>query len=97
MKINDKYRIVAINEKNVTVQERVVTEKDDGTSKVTYKIVGYYKEVKTALKYIVRKEINGTGLKNFHTVCSKIDELYDFIESLKNEEVEQLTLIDFEK
>ena len=32
MKLNDKYKIIATDERNVTLQEKVVTEKEDGLS-----------------------------------------------------------------
>ena len=79
MKINDKYKVVATDERNVTIQEKVVTEKEDGSTKTSWKVIGYYRDVNQALKGLVRKEINGTGLKSFKTVCEKIEELHDYI------------------
>ena len=82
MKINDKYKVIATDEKNVTIQEKVVTEKEDGTIKTSWKVVGYYSTVNAALKGLIRKEINGTGLKSFKTVCEKIEELYEYIDEM---------------
>ena len=82
MKISDKYKVVATDDKNVTIQEKVVTEKEDGTVKTSWKVIGYYGNVNHALKGIVKKEINGTGLKNFITVCEKIEELHEYIDEV---------------
>lgn len=82
MKINDKYKIVATDERNVTIQEKVVTEKEDGSIKVSWKVTGYYRDANSALKGLVRKEINGTGLNKFETICEKINELYEYIDDV---------------
>lgn len=82
MKLNDKYKIVATDERNVTIQEKVITEKEDGSTKTSWKVIGYYRDVNQALKGVVKKEINGTGLTNFKTVCEKFDELYNYIDEV---------------
>ncbi|WP_419749321.1 hypothetical protein [Terrisporobacter petrolearius] len=82
MKISDKYKIISTDDKNVTIQEKVVTEKEDGSVKTSWKVIGYYGSINSALKGIVRKEINGTGLKNFNTVCEKIEELNEYIDEV---------------
>lgn len=81
MKLNDKYKIVATDDRNVTIQEKVETEKD-GVMKTSWKVIGYYKDTNSALKGLVRKEINGTGLKSFKAVCEKIDELHEYIDEV---------------
>lgn len=82
MKLNDKYKIIATGERNVTLQEKVVTEKEDGSTKISWKVVGYYRDVNAVLKGIVRKEINGTGIKKFETICEKINELHEYIDEV---------------
>ena len=82
MKLNDKYKIVATDERNVTIQEKVITEKEDGSTKTSWKVIGYYRDVNQALKGVVKKEINGTGLKKLETICEKINELYEYIDEV---------------
>ena len=87
MKLNDKYKIVATDDRNVTIQEKVITNKkdDDGNvigENITWKVIGYYRDVNQALKGVVKKEINGTGLTNFKTVCEKFNELYKYIDEV---------------
>ena len=87
MKINDKYKIVATDDRNVTIQEKIITNKtdEDGNlieEKISWKVIGYYRDVNQALKGLVKKEINGTGLTNFKTVCKKVEELYEYIDSV---------------
>ena len=87
MKLNDKYKIVATDDRNITIQEKVITNKkdDDGNvigENITWKVIGYYRDVNQALKGVVKKEINGTGLSNFKTVCGKFEELYNYIDEV---------------
>lgn len=87
MKLNDKYKIVAIDDRNVTIQEKVITHKKDDEGNIigeniTWKVIGYYRDVNQALKGVVKKEINGTGLTNFKTVCEKFNELYEYIDKV---------------
>ena len=87
MKLNDKYKIVATDDRNVTIQEKVVTEVKDKDGEVikintSWKVIGYYRDVNQVLHGLIRKEINGTGLKSFKAVCEKIDELHEYIDEV---------------
>ena len=46
-------------------------------------VVGYFSNVKNALKYLVDHDIRGTGLADIETVSAKIDQLYNLIQNLK--------------
>lgn len=87
MKLNDKYKIVTTDDRNVTIQEKVITNKKDDegnviSENIKWKVIGYYIDVNQALKGVVKKEINGTGLSNFKTVCEKFNELYKYIDEV---------------
>lgn len=82
MRINDKYKVEAIDERNIALIKIHVAQSGKQEGQEIEKIVGYYSDVKSALKSMCKKEILGTGLKDLETVMVKIEELYNLIESL---------------
>lgn len=87
MKINDQYKIAATDDRNVTIQEKTITYKKDEEGnvideKISWRVIGYYRDVNQALKGLVKKEINGTGLTDFKKVCKKFDELHNYIDKV---------------
>lgn len=77
MKLNNKYQIVAIDERCVAIQEKYYSEKHET---YLWKNVMYFGTVQEALKGLIKKEINGTGLKDLKTVNKKIEELREYID-----------------
>lgn len=45
--------------------------------------VAYFSNPKNALKYLIDKELNETGLKELKTVVEKMKELYKLVDNLK--------------
>ena len=71
---------------NVTVSiKRVNTGRKNPEQAGTeyYMPVAYFADVKGALKYIVKQEVNATGLADLETVVKKQDELFELITSLE--------------
>lgn len=82
MIINDSYKVES-DELNVIVSKKVIGKDKEGNEKITWKNIAFCPNVNNALKWIAKKEILGTGLKDLETVNKKIDELYKYIENLK--------------
>lgn len=77
--INDDYKIEAVDVLNVTLFKR----KGKNEGEVAWVPISYEPNVKEALKTLVKREINGTGLRNFMAVVDKVDELMEQIDSFK--------------
>lgn len=83
LKINENYKIEAIDEKNVCLFEKKIPKTEPGKeSKPYWKVEGYYPSVNFALKGLITKEINSTGLKSFKKINEKIEELHKMIDDL---------------
>ena len=76
MEINNKYKIIS-DDMNIVLQEKYQKKDNKGED---YKTIGFYSDVKAALKGMCKREINGTGFDSFKLVISKIDELYKLID-----------------
>ena len=80
MKINEKYSIES-TELNITVYEHFTIKGKDYK-----KPVGYLTTLDQAFKFLIDREIKGTGMKDFNLIMNKIEELrIDIMECLKNE------------
>ena len=77
MEINENIKIEAIDKRNICILKRQSIKGEE-----KWKRLGYYSSAKRALKGLVDREILGTGLKDFKTICDKIDSLYEYIDSL---------------
>lgn len=82
MMINENYKVES-DDLNVIVSKRMIGKDREGNERITWKNIAFCPTVESALKYIAKKEILGTGLKDLETVNKKIDELYKYIENLK--------------
>lgn len=71
MEINKNIKIEAVDSRNICI-----LKKTKNGEKEVWQRLGYYSEPKGALKGLVKKEIIGTGLKDFETVCRKVAEHY---------------------
>jgi len=76
--IGDKYKIES-DELNVTLYEKYISEKGKNKGNPKWKPVSYHGNVEIALKSLVDKEINGTGLRDIKTVVTKVEELRKLI------------------
>lgn len=81
MIINDSYKVES-DELNVIVSKKVIGKDKEGNEKITWKNIAFCPNVNNALKWIAKKEILGTGLKDLETVGKKIEELYNHIDEL---------------
>lgn len=87
MRINEKYSIES-DVLNVTVYEHsVVKEKDSKNfGKEVKKAVGYLTTIDQAFKFLIDREVKGTGMEDFNAIMNKITELrFDIERMLKNE------------
>lgn len=64
---------------NITLKKKRITEKGE----VCWDNVAYFAEPHNALKHLVNLEIKETELKDFQTVCKRIDELHYLIDTLR--------------
>lgn len=76
MRINEKYSIES-DVLNVTVYEHsVVKEKESKNfGKEVKKAVGYLATIDQAFKFLIDREVKGTGMEDFNTIMNKIEEL----------------------
>lgn len=87
MRINEKYSIES-DVLNVTVYEHsVVKEKESKNfGKEVKRAVGYLATIDQAFKFLIDREVKGTGMEDFNTIINKIEELrVDIERMLKNE------------
>lgn len=85
--IIDKYAIES-DALNVTVYElSIVKDKDSKNfGKEVKKAVGYLTTIDQAFKFLIDREVKGTGMEDFNTIMNKIAELrFDIERMLKNE------------
>lgn len=78
MLLGNKLKIES-DEVCVTIYEKYISKK---TGDEMWKPVSYHPNVRMALKYLVDREVNGTGLKDLEEVTNKIEELYKWIEEV---------------
>ena len=85
MKINEKYSIES-DVLNVTVYEHSIVKKEESENfgKEVKKPVGYLTTIDQAFKFLIDREVKGTGMKEFNTIMNKIIELRSDIERCLN-------------
>ncbi|MFR4584687.1 hypothetical protein [Clostridium cadaveris] len=91
MRLNDKYKLES-DELNVTLYEKSIMEKGKTKKKEDenieiekveiWKPIAFYATLEQALNGIIKREINGTGLKDVQTIVKKINELKAFISDI---------------
>jgi hypothetical protein len=79
VQINRNYRLES-DSLNVILNKREVSKKSPGNEH--WRTVGYYSTCESALKALVDIEIKATGLRDFQTVVSKIQELKQTIDGV---------------
>ena len=87
MRINEKYSIES-DVLNVTVYEHSVVKEKESKNlwKEVKKAVGYLTTIDQAFKFLIDREVKGTGMEDFNTIMNKIAELrFDIERMLKNE------------
>ena len=85
MKINEKYSIES-DVLNVTVYEHSIVKKEESENfgKEVKKPVGYLTTIDQAFKFLIDREVKGTGMKELNTIMNKITELRSDIERYLN-------------
>lgn len=85
MKINEKYSIES-DVLNVTVYEHSIVKEEESENfgKEVKKPVGYLTTIDQAFKFLIDREVKGTGMKEFNTIMNKITELRSDIERCLN-------------
>lgn len=78
MIINEQYKIES-DYLNITLFKKRSAKK---SGKERWDSIAYFSHPQTALEYLVELEVMGTGMKDFQTVISKIDELNKLINQL---------------
>ena len=73
---------VETDELNVTVSKRSVARKGKNAGQETWTNEGYFGTLENALKYLVDREVKGTGLTDLKAVIKKQHELKDVIAQL---------------
>ena len=87
MRINKKYSIES-DVLNVTVYEHSIVKEEESENfgKEVKKPVGYLTTIDQAFKFLIDREVKGTGMEDFNTIMNKIAELrFDIERMLKNE------------
>lgn len=79
MKIGDQYKITS-DDMNVNLYRKGKPRKSGNE---TWTAIAHVSSPKDALHFMVLHEIRGTGMEDFKTVCTKIDELFRLIDALK--------------
>ena len=77
MKLNEKYLIEA-DKLNVTVYEVSVAKDGKKAGEPIKKAVGYLTTVEQAYKFVIDREIKGSGMTDFEIIMSKINELHEY-------------------
>ena len=85
MKINEKYSIES-DVLNVTVYEHSIVKEEESENfgKEVKKPVGYLTTIDQAFKFLIDREVKGTGMKELNTIMNKITELRSDIERYLN-------------
>ena len=85
MKINEKYSIES-DVLNVTVYEHSIVKEEESENfgKKVKKPVGYLTTIDQAFKFLIDREVKGTGMKELNTIMNKITELRSDIERYLN-------------
>ena len=80
MRINEKYSIESTKLNIIVYEHFTIKEKE------FKKTVGYLTTIDQAFKFLIDREIKGTGMKDFNLIMNKIEELRNDIKGyLKNE------------
>ena len=82
IEINESWGVDTDGDKNVILMKKVekrVRDKEKktwvNTGEYDWSVYGYYPNLESLLKAVVRKEITGEGLKDIESIQEKIEEL----------------------
>ena len=82
IEINDNWAVDTDGDKNVILMKKVEKRIRDkqkktwvNTGEYDWSVYGYYPNLESLLKAVVRKEITGEGLKDIKSIQEKIEEL----------------------
>ena len=82
IEINENWSVDTDGDKNVILMKKVekrVRDKEKktwvNTGEYDWSVYGYYPNLESLLKAVVRKEITGEGLKDIKSIQEKIEEL----------------------
>ena len=82
IEINENWSVDTDGDKNVILMKKVekrVRNKEkktwENTGEYDWSVYGYYPNLESLLKAVVRKEITGEGLKDIESIQKKIEEL----------------------
>lgn len=87
IRINDKYKIIS-EPLNVVIMEQRIPKKIEGQEEKEpiWVAISWHPTIEMALKSLINREINGTGLKDLESVNEKIIELKSLIEEVSIEQ-----------
>ena len=82
IEINDNWAVDTDGDKNVILMKKVEKRIRDkqkktwvNTGEYDWSVYGYYPNLESLLKAVVRKEITGEGLKDIESIQEKIEDL----------------------
>ena len=96
IKINERYSIGSDPMNIILFEHKVTTGSGkrpgrEGVAGQEYQsVVGYFATSKGALDYMVKREIYGTGMKDYETIVARVEELHQDISRLKEQPLPRL-------
>jgi hypothetical protein len=78
MLIGDKYKIES-GELNITLFKKYNNKK---TKKEAWRLIGYFTDIKQALWFMVKHDIQGMGFDNLVKIDQRLDEIHATIKAL---------------
>lgn len=82
MKLNEKYQIVFEDVNNVVLQELKEINKKDGSVEQVWKEVAYCPNVASALRTVINREINGSGVETLQQFTAMYNDLRDYVDEV---------------
>ena len=82
MKLNEKYNIVCEDPMNVVLQERRLITGKDGSKRMEWKDIAYCVNIASALKTVVTREINGSGVETLKQMANMYTDLREYIDEI---------------
>lgn len=86
MLLNEKYKIVFEDVNNVVLQELREINKKDGSVEQEWRDVAYCPNVASALKTVINREINGSGVRTLQQFATMYKDLRDYVDEIFAEE-----------
>ena len=79
--IGNNWRVEA-DSLNVVLSQRKMRKKKTGETYEAWEVKGYFATVKGALHELVNQEVRDTKLKDFESVCKRIDKVHALIQEV---------------